>query len=71
MEKAGFNITLERSVMMAADHKLYYIFCVFLGKLFLIDNSGFVCLFDWILYIPSTNFQLNRNGSSWVEPVLI
>ena len=27
-------------------------------------------LFDLILYVPSTNFQLNRDGSSWVEPVL-
>ena len=26
--------------------------------------------FDLILNIPSTIFQLNRNGSSWVEPVL-
>ena len=23
-----------------------------------------------ILYIPSTIFQINRDGSSWVEPVL-
>ena len=30
----------------------------------------FVCLFDFILYVPSTIFQLNRNGSSWVEQVL-
>ena len=29
-----------------------------------------VCLFDLILYVPSTIFQLNRGGSSWVEPVL-
>ena len=29
-----------------------------------------VCLFDLILYVPSTIFQLNRSGSSWVEPVL-
>ena len=29
----------------------------------------FVC-FDLILYVPSTIFQLNRDGSSWVEPVL-
>ena len=28
------------------------------------------CLFDLILYVPSTIFQLNRAGSSWVEPVL-
>ena len=26
--------------------------------------------FDLILYVPSTIFQLNRDGSSWVEPVL-
>ena len=25
-------------------------------------------LFDLILYVPSTIFQLNRDGSSWVEP---
>ena len=29
-----------------------------------------VVLFDLILYVPSTIFQLNRDGSSWVEPVL-
>ena len=27
-------------------------------------------LFDLILYVPSTIFQLNRDRSSWVEPVL-
>ena len=30
----------------------------------------FVCLFDLILYVPSTIFQLCRDESSWVEPVL-
>ena len=30
----------------------------------------FAVLFDLILYVPSTIFQLNRDGSSWVEPVL-
>ena len=29
-----------------------------------------LCLFDLILYIPSTIIQLHRDGSSWVEPVL-
>ena len=40
------------------------------GKLHLIcmKTEGF--LFDLILYVPSTIFQLNRDGSSWVEPVL-
>ena len=32
--------------------------------------ASFVCLFDLILDVPSTIFQLNRDGSSWVEPVL-
>ena len=27
----------------------------------------FVCLFDLILYVPSTIFQLNRDGSSWLN----
>ena len=30
---------------------------------------GFV-LFDFILYVPLTIFQLCRDGPSWVEPVL-
>ena len=28
------------------------------------------CLFDLILYVPSTIFQLYRDRSCWVEPVL-
>ena len=28
------------------------------------------CLFDLILYVTSTIFQLYRDESSWVEPVL-
>ena len=27
------------------------------------------CLFNLVLYVPSTIFQLYRDGSSWVEPV--
>ena len=34
------------------------------------SHSCFFCLLDLILYVPSTIFQLNRDGSSWVEPVL-
>ena len=42
---------------------------------FIVSNQkkefiSFVCLFDLILYVPSTIFQLNRDGSSWVESVL-
>ena len=35
-----------------------------------LEQRLFFCLFDLILYIPSTIFQLNRDGSAWVEPVL-
>ena len=31
------------------------------------DNVLKFCLFDLILNVPSTIFQLNRDGSSWVE----
>ena len=34
------------------------------------DVLTFVFLLDLILYVPLTIFQLNRDGSSWVEPVL-
>ena len=45
---------------------LIYIFHVIMSN---ISNGGLV-LFDLILYVQSTIFQLNRDGSSWVEPVL-
>ena len=35
-----------------------------------VTQSCLFVLFDLILYVPSTIFQLNRDGSSWVEPVL-
>ena len=35
-----------------------------------VHSVDFVCLFHLILYVPSTIFQLCRDGSSWVEPVL-
>ena len=36
----------------------------------LITDMNLFVLFDLILYIPSTIFQLCRDGFSWVEPVL-
>ena len=38
-----------------------------------VNNHDVCCLFVLfylILYVPSTIFQLNRDGSFWVEPVL-
>ena len=37
---------------------------------FLGEDLACFCLFDLILYVPSTIFQLNRDGSSCIEPVL-
>ena len=34
------------------------------------SKCPFICLIDFILYVPSTIFQLYRDWSSWVEPVL-
>ena len=34
------------------------------------QDESFVCLFDLILCVPPTIFQLKREGSSLVEPVL-
>ena len=34
------------------------------------DLRYFVGLFDLILYVPSTIFQLYSGGSTWIEPVL-
>ena len=36
---------------------------------FAFHQSFGVCLFDLIIYVPSTIFRLNKDGSSWVEPV--
>ena len=44
-------------------HQLYNVFWVLKRTISLI-------LFDLILYVPSTIFLLNRDGSFWVEPVL-
>ena len=33
-------------------------------------NLKVLSLFDLILYVLSAIFQLNRDGSAWVEPVL-
>ena len=38
--------------------------------MFVSIESSIFCLFVLVLYVPSTIFQLNRDGSSWVEPVL-
>ena len=57
---------LKRSNMVPSDNmKAFSLECV--PK----NNNFLIPLFVWlILYVPSIIFQLNRDGSSWVEPVL-
>ena len=69
--------------MSSAFNKLFDTLMVFLKEFFekvdFLNRAllGFIVpfiqsfvLFDLILYVPSTIFQLYRDGSSWVEPVL-
>ena len=43
--------------------------CVLYRNIYSIQDC-LICLFDLVLYVPSTIFQFNKDGSSWVEPVL-
>ena len=52
---------------VVADNSYRTTWSLFLTNL----AKDFFCLFlDLILYVPSTIYQLYRDGSSWVEPVL-
>ena len=55
------NITFCRSIYVKKVMKLIA---------FIFEQPSYFCLFNFTLYVPSTIFQLNRDGSSWVEPVL-
>ena len=50
-----------------ADNGLVHILLTFLATASSECSEDFFYL---IFYVPSTIFQLNRDGSSWVEPVL-
>ena len=63
----------EHSAILLTFFKVPFVFKILVLFIFewplKTDFSVFV-LFDLILYAPSTIFQLNRDGSSWVKPVL-
>ena len=48
---------------------IFLVYCNFIVKKLSVSDILFV-LYDLILYVPSTIFQLNRDWSSWIEPVL-
>ena len=56
-----FHYTLRRNLTKVSLHTERNLtkIALYTGKIFAL-----------ILYVPSTIFQLNREGSSWVEPVL-
>ena len=59
-----FTIYLSAFVSLVNLYQ-FMILCSLKALLFFL-----ICFFYLILYVPSTIFQLNRDGSSWVEPVL-
>ena len=67
--KRNYHVTEGNHHLRGKFHRKHHVF----GRYFIKPSChrGFCfCLFDLILYIPSTIFQLNRDESSWVEPVL-
>ena len=58
---SSFAIILLRKIELTA--LIYFILPI-------VWLSVFCVLFDLILCVPSTIVQLNREGFSWVEPVL-
>ena len=56
------------SLVVICVYKAFKLFCCFSGLK--CTNFLIVCLFELILYVPSTIFQVNMDGSSWVETVL-
>ena len=62
-----FFIAMTSGSICVLTHLSLVSFLWDIGKQCRTRSGLFVCL---ILNIPSTIFQLNRDGSSWVEPVL-
>ena len=54
-----------RQEVANAKSRWHYMYHVMLG-----NSRRKYFLFDLIVYVPSTIFQLHRDGSSMVEPVL-
>ena len=55
-----------KTTLLSLHPKLTAIYKIFIHS----TSQIIVCLFYLNLYVPSIIFQLNRDGSSWVEPVL-
>ena len=67
----GYNLVNIEMIKLSVDQIMD---CLLFALFVLMGSSSsliqLICLFDLILNVPSTISQLNRDGSSWVEPVL-
>ena len=63
-----FSCKLFLHIAICKYHNMHIDFQSIVEFLFRIPKI--YCLFDLILYVPSSIFQLYRDGSSWVEPVI-
>ena len=67
-------LKIEEKELGARRHRMVELFAlmaeIYDEVSFIYRAASFDFLFDLILYVPSTIFQLKRNSSSWVEPVL-
>ena len=71
MIPTALNREIHKTISTALERQIDKIILISLGRE--IDKTiptALDRLFDTILYVPSTIFQLNRDESSWVEPVL-
>ena len=57
---------LEISTAVCVPHGVSLVYSYFIVTII----TAMELIFDFILYVPSTIFQLYRDGYSWVEPVL-
>ena len=67
-----FQITILCQKRVARGHSQFFL-CIYidlLNRWQYLSPFKLACLFALILYVPSTIFQLNGDGSSWVKPVL-
>ena len=71
--KLNLSVMLGNYLQQTTSADVIFQMHIFLALIRLIivrSKLLFVCMFDLILYVPSKIFQLYRDGSSWVEPVL-
>ena len=73
MYNGPFQVILSNHKEDSINKRRVKVYAIFNpSTIFPLITTYLLCysLFDLILFVPSTFFQLNRDGSPWVEPVL-